>query len=165
MQSIVDGQAAMCPGTGPGIVLRASDHVRANGVELDIPHGIEEVIAIERRRMEPALPKVAGPISLAVDPLRESPVNPFQYGTKTFGRRRDHHQMNMIGHQAVRQHFDAFPIRVFTEQIQVPKRVARVKEHLLPMVAALRDVVGHGREDNAGAARHAPKIAAGTVSG
>lgn len=68
------------------------------------------------------------------------------------GRNRD--DMHVIGHQAVGRHFNARPASGISEQIEVERIVAVLKESLLAPVAALGDLMGKSRKYEAGEAGH-----------
>lgn len=62
---------------------------------------------------------------------------------------RHHHQMNMIGHQAVRD-FHCVLLARLRHQVQVQRVVGVLEENALAPVPTLRDVVRHLRDHDAG---------------
>ena len=65
------------------------------------------------------------------------------------------HQVHMIRHEAPSQHADPLAVEVVPQQLDVTLTVGAGFEHILPIIAALCDVVGQSTLDESGAARHA----------
>ena len=62
--------------------------------------------------------------------------------------------MNVIGHQAIRQHRHIRASAPLGDQLDVARIIGRFKKRLLPPVATLRDVVGDPGDDDASGSGH-----------
>ena len=62
--------------------------------------------------------------------------------------------MDVIGQQAIGPAGDAIPLASLGEQIAIQRIIVGFREHLLPTVAALRDVMGNVGDDYAGKTSH-----------
>ena len=74
------------------------------------------------------------------------------------------HQVNMIGHQAITGDLGAVSAGVPRQQIQVKPAIIHGVEYLLAIIAALRDVMSHARNDDASTPRHELKYAGAACS-
>ena len=66
--------------------------------------------------------------------------------------------MDVVAHQAVRQDIQAAGVAFLSQQAQVKPPVVINEEHILPVVAPLRDVMSTARNDNACDSRHRKKL-------
>jgi hypothetical protein len=63
--------------------------------------------------------------------------------------------MNVIGHQTPSEDADVMAPRVFAKHLEVPDSVGVGGENVLPVVAALRNMMRHTGDYEASSARHA----------
>jgi hypothetical protein len=68
------------------------------------------------------------------------------------GRHQD--EMNMAGHQAPRQHFDAAFAAMLRQKIAVERIIGVAEEGARAAIAALGDKVGNAGDDDTGEAGH-----------
>src|SRR5579859_8085847 len=71
---------------------------------------------------------------------------------------RDHHQMHMIGHQAVPQQSQLMKLNVLPQELQVNEPLAIRSKDELPRIAPLRHVVRNINCNDTGQTRHLNKI-------
>lgn len=71
---------------------------------------------------------------------------------------RYNNEMHMIWHQAVGPHFDACLSQLFGEKIAINLLIAIIEKDGLAPVAALGDVMGAIRDDDAGDTRHCESL-------
>jgi len=142
-------------GRRPGVVLCLLDDPGTHRIQLDVTHGIDEIVRIERRREEPPLPQVTFLIPHAIDPLRVLTVYGLEQLVKSVRRRWDHDMMNVIWHQAVCDHFHGMFARVMAKQPQVGGLVAFAEEYSLPMISPLGYVMRNPRKHNTCSPWHA----------
>lgn len=99
------------------------------------------MLAIKREREEAPLPEVASPALPEADQTGVSsmslPVRPCQ----AVGRLRDRHEMDVIGHQAVRPDLHLVQAAPLCHEVKVGSVVVGPEEDLLPSFAPLRNVV------------------------
>jgi hypothetical protein len=68
---------------------------------------------------------------------------------------RNHHQVDMIGHQAVGQDFQPMLLSIASQQQQVASSVRGREEDVLMPVPTLYDVVRHSSHNRSSYSRHA----------
>lgn len=138
----------------PSPILRPIDQFRPNRVELDISHGEAQMSVVQGAGVEPALPQVALPAVSTIDDPRISLVRFGQSRTETtlIGRQED--QVDVVRHQAPRQHIDSGSAAAFPYQLDISRVVRRLEERLLTPVATLGDMVGYSWDNGAGCAGH-----------
>ena len=109
---------------------------------------------IERAGVEPVLPKVPAPTMQTIDVLRIPIVRASQGLGQSRLRCRRGDQVDVIGHQAIAVHSQPVPLPLFLKQTEVRDSVVVHEEHVLAVVAPLRDVVRQARNDDPGNSRH-----------
>lgn len=89
----------------------------------------------------PLLPQVTAPMPPGIQVLRIAPMNSPEQHRQRIRPLRHHHQVDMIGHQAVSQNA-AFRVgELFPHQRQVHLIVGRAIEHSLAITPPLGDVI------------------------
>ena len=66
----------------------------------------------------------------------------------------NHHQMNVVGHQAIRQDPDPSVRQIVGRSDKLGMAVTDREEHVLAVSAPLGDMIGQSREDAASVSRH-----------
>jgi hypothetical protein len=77
-----------------------------------------------------------------IDVLRITKVRPADGLGQSVLCVRDRDQVNVIAHQAITHHFQALFVHLLFQQLQINAAVVIHKEHILAVVAALRDMMG-----------------------
>lgn len=72
--------------------------------------------------------------------------------------RRNHDQMHMILHQAVRSDVNSKPLGMLAKHVEIRRMVARTEEHALAAIAPLGDMMGYAGKDNARMSGHAQTL-------
>jgi hypothetical protein len=83
-----------------------------------------------------------------VDHARVTTVSLSDSPPQTIGRLRYRYQMDMIGHQAIRQDLDLEGVAPLCHELEIALVIFVTKERLLPAVSTLSDVMGTARYDN-----------------
>jgi hypothetical protein len=73
---------------------------------------------------------------------------------KRFHTSRDRDEMDVIAHQAPSEDADVMAARVFAKHLEVADSVLFGEENVLPIVAALRNVMRNARDHETRSARH-----------
>ncbi len=92
---------------------------------------------------------MADPAGARVDESRVAPMRFAQRARQRFGGVRHQDQMHMVGHQAGAPALDPGLGAALGQKVAVEREVGRLDEHPPAAVAALGDVVGKARNDNA----------------
>ena len=124
------------------------DQPRAHRVELNVPHGRQQIRLIEHERGEPPLPEMPAPSLAEVDHTRVTAMHLADRASQSVGRVRNCDEMDMIGHQAVRPDLDLVGAAPLPHELQVDPVIFIAKERLLPAVSPLGDVVRQARCDH-----------------
>ncbi len=66
--------------------------------------------------------------------------------------------MDVVGHQAIAEYVEAEALAMLAEEFEIHTAVSINEENILPVVAALNNVVRLTRNDDSGNARHADNI-------
>ena len=100
-------------------------------------------------------------VSLCViDVLRVARVQrPERGGQRVLRARRDH-QVDVIGHQAIRVDCQAMPDAVSAQQLKEAQTILIAEEHVFLAIAPLSYVQRHVRNDHPGYPRHAGIVSA-----
>ncbi len=114
---------------------------------------------------KPALPQVAAPSLPKVHPARVASVGFADRPTQAGLRLRDHDQVHVVGHQAVRSHLDAARCTPLGHQFDVGVIVAIAKERPLPAVPSLRDMMRKTGGNDTCYSRHASIVRASVQKG
>ena len=96
--------------------------------------------------------------SHAIDALSVLAVYRLQGATHSVRTRRHDYQVDVIGHQAVREDTQAFASPIGVQQVQIGLWIAGNMEHAFAMIAPLRDMMWNAREDGSAVSRHIMKV-------
>ena len=136
------------PGEGGGCVGEAG----ADGVEVDVGEGFDEVVAAERAGVEAVLPEMAAAAVEAVEALGVEAVG-FAEGE---GERalvlRHGDQVDVVRHQAVAEDVEGVIARLAAERLEVEEPIGVGAKNGYAVVAALGDVMRYAN-------RHHPRLA------
>jgi hypothetical protein len=97
----------------------------------------------------------------SIDSLRILAVNSLQSAMHAVGRGRDHDQMHVVWHQAVREDGQPFAARKRMQQPHIGLVITCGEENTLAMISSLRNVVGHTREYNTRTSWHLSTVLGG----
>ena len=108
---------------------------------LNISHRTQKVHIVQRTGIESVLPEVSRAAVHAVYVLRIDQVrSPDGFGERIFAPGPDD-DMDVVGHKAIAQNLKGEFFRLFAQQPQVHSAVVVNEEYVLPVVAALGDMV------------------------
>ena len=139
----------------PGVVHRLADHPGSNGIALDIPNDREQVSILLDGKGVKAFLKEVPPDSFSE--VNRAGVTPVSFSHRAGqGRRlgRNEDEVNVIGHQTPGPHLHVVLGRERREQLQVGLAIGVRRKQGQRAHAALKDVMGQPREDDAGHAGH-----------
>jgi len=108
--------------------------------------------------MVPTLPQMATNGPHSVDALCELGMNRLQGAMHALECRRNHDQVHVVGHQAVRINRKSQPAAVRMEEIQIGFWIPGRVKHLLAVIATLRNVVRQARKDSTEGSGHCRKV-------
>lgn len=97
-------QAAVRGGAGPIPKFRRPHHAGAHGIQFNIAQSLPQMRFIERTRVKPSLPDVAGRRLPRVPVGRVASMGLFERLRKRSRAIRNHDQVHMIRHQTIAQH-------------------------------------------------------------
>ncbi len=147
----------MCRGTRPMVDPRRPRHPRADGIALDIPKRRDRVRIVHRAGMEATLPQMPRAAMQMVDALREDEVCSTDREMQRVFPRRHGDEVDMVGHQAVAKHPHPVLAALCSQYVQIRDTIVIDKEHVLPIVSALSNMVSNTRNDYARLSRHGSK--------
>jgi hypothetical protein len=104
--------------------------------------------ALKHERRKTPLPEMPTPSLTKVDHARVTTVGLSDSPSQTIGRLPCCYQMDMIGHQAIRQDLDLESVAPLCHEFDVALLIFVTEKRLLPAVSALGDVMRKGRCDN-----------------
>jgi len=90
------------------------------------------------------------PGAFPVDSLGIPHVQGLQCAMQSVIRIRGHHQVNVIGHQAIGQNVNVIPLTVFLQPLQIGLSIFIREEHILAAIASLRDVMRNSSKHRSG---------------
>ena len=140
----------------PGPVLRLLDEARPRRVERDIAQGREEMILVHRHRAEPPLPEMAAAPGPGVDVAGIAAMDLRQGAPQTVPIFRDDDQVHMVRHQHPGPDLDAGRPARRRQKIAIGRVIRIAEEDPRPAVAALRHMMRHAGDDEAGETGHLP---------
>jgi hypothetical protein len=117
-------------------------------VEFHVPRRGQQMRLIEHAQCGPALPEMTTPPFAKVDHARVTAMDLSDRLSQSIARLGHGDQMDMIGHQAVRQNLDLDGAATLCKKADVALIVLVTKERLLAAVATLGDVMGRAKCDN-----------------
>ena len=154
-------EAAVGGGAGPGVVPGVGGYAGADGVELDIGEGVVGGGGVEGAGVEAVLPEVAAAAVEAVDALCVEEVDAADgAGEGGFGPGHGD-EVDVVGHEAVAEDAQSEARGLAVEQAEPFAAVVVGEEDVLPVVAALGDVVRDAGDDGSCASGHGFMIAEG----
>lgn len=134
----------------PSPCFRCGNHLRTHRVQFDGANRGDQMILVERKGMEPRLPKMATPALAPVDGGGIAPVCLGNCPAQTIGSCWHEHQVHVVGHQAVGQNSDAGAAATRRHQIQIGGVAGVVEKRLQAPVTTLCDVMSDAWNDDAG---------------
>jgi hypothetical protein len=121
------------------------------------------MVLVESGGIVAALPQVSAATVEAVDVLGEFPVSPADRGGERPFALRCENQVDVVGHQTVAEDGDVVARAFGVEEFEVAAAVIGREEDVEAVVAAVRNVVRHAGNDDAGDAGHALRLAASVM--
>jgi hypothetical protein len=103
---------------------------------------------------ETTLPEMSAAVLVAVLFPRVLRVRLTERERQRFRASWNRDEMNVIGHQAPSEDTDVLAARVFVKHLEVADSVLFGEENVLPIVAALRNVMRHARDHETRSAGH-----------
>lgn len=138
----------------PGTCL--SNESGPNRIEQHVTHGSEKVECVQRARVEPRLPEVAGPPLATMEDLGVPSVGRPEGSRKRRWMRRLHDEMNVIRHQTVGEDLEAVAVRRSLQDRLVEEEIRfRVEDGHAPR-PTLCHVVRDSRDDVSRSSGHRP---------
>jgi len=153
-RQIVVAQSAPPARAGPRVVLGPADHARPHGVPLDVADRRPVMLGIQRAREKPALPEHALHAHLAVVLLGVTQVDRLEHRCQGGGVGRNGHEMDMVGHQAVRADYQASVGGVLAEKLEIEAPLGVAMEHIQPPIAPLGNMMSPARNHDSSSAWH-----------
>ena len=146
-------------GARPAPAFRALGELRPNRVEFDVTDRGEQMRVVHRIAGETPLPEIAGPAMRCVHGARIAPVRLGKGRAQPVRIGRHEDQVDVVRHQAPRQAPHVIRDARGRHEVAIGGIILVAEEHGLAPIAALRDVVGYVRDDDAGESGHGSGIA------
>src|SRR5882757_8058518 len=140
---------------GPAPVLRAFDQARPHRIERHVAQCRREMRLVEHDGAEPPLPEMTAASAPRMNDAGIAPMHGRERAAQAVGIGRHENEMHVVGHQAPGPHFDVRGPATLRQEIAIERIVLGAEKDARPSIAALRDVVRVGRNDDAGKASHA----------
>ena len=131
----------MCAGARPGVLAGIGHHARPHRIPLDIAHGRPQMRLIHHRGIEAVLPEVPRRVPAGIRAMGIAAVRLSQTARQGILAFRHHDQVHVVGHQAVADQPEARWFAILRDQAEIGDPIAVAAKHVLPVVAALRDVM------------------------
>ncbi len=145
----------MEPCAGPRPVASLSSKSGSNGVKIHVMQRGQQMRRLQRAGEKAVLPQVSTPVLAAVQFERILRVGlPDGEGERILALGNGD-QVNVIRHQAPSENTDAVTLRLEMQELQIEGTVVIGKEDVLPVIAALGNVVGCSGKNESGSAGHA----------
>jgi hypothetical protein len=126
---------------GPGPLVGLAAQPSAHRVQLDVSHRREQMFLVHNERMKALLPKMTLPAIFQVGATRIARMRSPQQAGQRVCMVRDQNQMDVVGHQAIREYVHFGFWQLFGEQIKVRGVVGVNEERRLPAAASLGNMM------------------------
>ena len=147
-------------GAGVGILFRSLCHAGTNRILLDVSYGRPQVpFLLHNTRMIAALPQPPRSPLLSVDVLGVTQGQSLHHLVQRGLRGGSGQKVHMIVHETIGQHRRIPFLRIVLEERKVPPSILPVKEHLLPVIPPLDDMMGESWRNGSGNPRHGKRLA------
>ena len=147
---------------GPGPILGLSDQAGAEGVTLDVAEASQKVaILLDGKRPETPLPNMPRGLMAAMMAADMSGEEPLHEAAKVTIGEGPQHEVEVVGHEAVRQNTHREAVASQGEQIDEDRIVLVIQEDGGPSIPAIEDMVAMAGSRGAKGAWHESTVATG----